>query len=72
MLNTKPPLVQRGRMKTKPVRVHFGLSPPSPGAPGGFGLKGCVKGGLNQTPFSLNPFRTPSERPCLLLADTQR
>ena len=59
-------------MKTKFVRVHFDL-PPSAVFPEGLvyrgGLKGGFNGGLkgsfNQTPFGFNPFRTPSERPCL-------
>ena len=38
-LNQTPFGLKGGKMKTKPVRVHFGLLPPPPGAPGGFGLK---------------------------------
>ena len=47
-----------GEMKTKHVRVHFGLPPPPPGAPGG---REGLKGGLTFEPLRRGPASTCSQ-----------
>ena len=49
-------------MKTKLVRVHFGLRPLPLGVPGGFGSKGRYKGGLKGG-LCLTPFGSQNTHP---------